>query len=193
MSDQFDCPYPSSSESECRHSDSECQEPPAAQEQKKRKGGPRPPRNEYKAWVGESEMTCEIDGSLSLEDRTEALKETIKNRLSHTLPTGNCVKALAVLVDSKEYSGGSGECKFRIKLYIQTRNTTVLRLQSWLSNDCKLRGLKGGLCGTDEFDKDMKKTAPWVVLPIFSTIKLNNAGRAAKRVIDRYIIPCILT
>ena len=191
MSDQFDCPYPSSSESECRHSDSECQEPPAAQEQKKRKGGPRPPRNECKAWVGESKMIWEIDESLSLEDRTEALKEKLKNRMSHTMP--NCVKAYVVLVDSKEYSGGSGSCKFRIKLYIQTRNTTVLRLQSWLGKDCTLRGLKGGLCGTDEFDEDMKKTAPWVVLPIFSTLKLNNAGRAAKRVIDRSIIACILT
>jgi hypothetical protein len=138
-------------------------------------------------------MTCEIDGSLSLEDRTEALKETIKNRLSHTLPTGNCVKALVVLVDSKEYSGGSGSCKFRIKLYIQTRKTTVRRLQSWLSDDCKLKGLKGGLCGTNEFDEDMKKPAPLVVLPLFSVLKLNNAGRAAKRVIDQYIIACSVT
>jgi len=182
MSDEFDRPYASSSDSELQRSDSECRAPSAAPKQKKRKGGPRPLSNEYRAWVGESETTYDIDESLSLEDRTKGLKEKIKDRLCHTVP--NCVHAYIALVDSTEYSGLVGSYTFPVKLYIQTRNTTVLRLQAWLGNDFKLKPLKGGLCGTDEFDEDMKKPAPWVVLPLFSTLKLNNAGRAAKRVIE---------
>ena len=96
-----------------------------------------------------------------------------------------CVHAYVALVDSSEYSGLHAQYSFPITFYIQTRNTTVIRLQSWLGDDVDLRPMKGGLCGNDPFDTDMKKPAPWVVLPLFSTLKLNNAGRAAKKVMAR--------
>jgi hypothetical protein len=179
MSDQFDCPYASSASSEA-----ECPELPEAP-QKKRKGGPRPrpPRNEFKAWVGETEIKFEFDACLSPEARTTLLKEKLQDRLGNEKP--NFVHAYVALVDSSEYSGLHNKYSFPITFYIQTRNTTVFRLQSWLSDDVVLTPMKGGLCGNDRFDTDMKKPAPWVVIPLFSTLKLNNAGKAAKKVLAR--------
>jgi hypothetical protein len=179
MSDEFDFPYASSTSSDAENS-----ELPAAPQKKRnnrRNGGPRPPRNEFKAWIGETEITFEFDECLSLEARTNLLKEKLRDRLSHTMPA--CVHAYVALVDSSEYSGLHAHYSFPLTFYIQTRNTTVIRLQSWLGDDVHLRPMKGGLCGNDPFDTDMKKPAPWVVLPLFSTLKLNNAGRAAKKVI----------
>jgi hypothetical protein len=37
--------------------------------------------------------------------------------------------------------------------------------------------MNGGLCGNTEIGDDMKKSFPWVLLPIFSKVALNNAGR----------------
>ena len=178
MPDVFDYPSESDAASE---SESESRAPPP--DKCRRKRGPRPPRNEYRAWVGETEVTFEFDEYLSLEARTDLLKEKIQDRLSHNRPP--CVRAYAALVDSSYYSGPPAIFPFPIKVYVQTRNTTVIRLQAWLGEEAVLTPLKGGLCGNDDFDTDMEKPAPWVVLPLFNTLKLNNAGKAAKRVITR--------
>ena len=62
--------------------------------------------------------------------------------------------------------------------------TSVNPLKAWIiSDDCVWTQMNGGLCGNPEFEDDMKKTVPWVILPIFSKVALNNAGRKAKRVI----------
>ena len=161
-------------------SESECCAMPQLQykRQRKRAQRTRAPRNEYSGWVGEKEFTFKFDECLSREARTDLLKEKIQDRLSHKLPA--CVLAYAALVDSSHYSGLHGICSFPIKLYIQTRNTTVIRLQKWLGDEATLMPLKGGLCGNDNFDTDMERPAPWVILPLFSTLKLNNAGKSAK-------------
>ena len=182
MSSEFDCPYPSSESSEAEQS--EDSERPERPPQKKHKGGQRPPRNECKAWFAEAEITFEYDPTLPLEARTNLLKERIKDRLSHEQP--DCVYAYEAHVDSKDYSGPDGKYSFPITFYIQTRNTTKIPLQKWLGDDVEVTPMKGGLCGNDEYDNAMKRPAPWVVLRLFSTIKLNNAGRAAKKVIVRY-------
>jgi hypothetical protein len=181
MSDVFDYPSESDADSE---SELECQATP--QDQRKRQSTrcrrTRAPRNEYCGWFCEPEVTFEFDEYLSLEARTDLLKEKIQDRLSHEQPA--CVLAYAALVDSSHYSGPEGKSSFTVKFYIQTRNTTVMRLQAWLGEE--LTPIKGGLCNDDEYNTDMERPAPWVVLPLYKTLKLNNAGRAAKKVIARY-------
>jgi hypothetical protein len=49
--------------------------------------------------------------------------------------------------------------------------------QSVSEGNCKGTQMNGGLCGNTEIGDDMKKSFPWVLLPIFSKVALNNAGR----------------
>ena len=178
MSSEFDCPYPSSESSEAEQS-----ERPERPPQKKRKGGPRPSQNECKAWFAEAEINFEFDPTLSPEARTNLLKERIKDLLSHNQPP--CVHAYEAHVDSNDYSGTDGKYSFPVTFYLQTRNTTKIRLQTWFGEETEVTPVKGGLYGNEYYDADRKKPPPWVVLRLFSTIKLNNAGRAAKKAIAR--------
>ena len=166
--------------------ESECRDPPPEKRKGQSMRGPRPPRNERSAWLGETEINFEFDPTLSLEARTNLLKERIKDKLSHNQPL--CVHAYVAHVDSKEYSGPEGKYSFPISFFIQTRNTTVGRIQSWLGEEVTVTPLKGGLCGNDEYDNAMKKLGTWVVLRLFSTIKLNNAGRAASAAAEKVTV-----
>ena len=180
MSSEFDCPYPSSESSEAEQS--EDSERPERPPQKKHKGGPRPPRNECKAWFAKAEITFEYDPTLPLEARTNLLKERIKDKLSHDQP--HCVHAYEAHVDSKDYSGPDGKYSFPISFYIQTRNTTKIRLQAWFGDDTKVTPMKGGLCGNDAFDADMKRTPrspPWVVLPLFLDDQAEQRGQSSEK------------
>ena len=174
MRDIFDFSSGSDAASE---PESKCRDPPPDKPKRQRKRCPRPPSNEHRAWFGETEITFDFDPNLSLEARTNLLKERIKDRLSHEQP--DCVHAYEAHVDSKDYSGPDGKYSFPITFYIQTRNTTQMRLQKWLGDDAEVTPMEGGLCGNDPYDADIKRPPPWVVLRLFSTIKLNNAGKAA--------------
>ena len=171
--------FPSRSGSEAgSEPESECRDPPAHKPKRK-----RGPSNEYNAWFVEAEIDFEFDPTLSLEARTNLLKERIKDLLSHNQPP--CVHAYEAHVDSNDYSGNDGKYSFPVTFYLQTRNTTKIRLQTWFGDETEVTPVKGGLYGNEFYDADRKKPPPWVVLRLFSTIKLNNAGRAAKKAIAR--------
>jgi hypothetical protein len=159
---------------------------PAARPKRPRKRGTR---KEYRAWTCKSKIDCDLfhdestDG-LTLEEKTNFLKEHLRTRLQHDLP--RAVLACAALVDSNVYSGPPARLSIPVTFYLQTKNTTAIPLEAWIGDGSVWTHVPGGLCGNPEFDADMSKPAPWAVLQIFSKLALNNAGRRAKRVIARF-------
>ena len=159
---------------------------PAARPKRPRKRGPR---KEYCAWKCTTRIDCDLfhdkstDG-LTLEEKTNLLKEHLRTRLQHDLP--RAVLACAALVDSNVYSGPPARLSIPVTFYLQTKNTTAIPLEAWIGDGSVWTHVPGGLCGNPEFDADMCKPAPWAVLQIFSKLALNNAGRRGKRVIARF-------
>ena len=180
MPHEFDDFYPSSEEDA---TSVQAPEGPKAKRQRKRGSG-----NQHRAFKCTTSIRCEMfdaesaDG-LSVQARTDMLKEHLLTRLTHERPAA--VTALAALVDSSHYSGPPGTYTVPITFYIQTRNTTSIPLDAWLGGKCE--PVPGGLYGNDEFDTNIEKPAPWVVLHLHNTLKLNNAGKKAKAVIARYL------
>ena len=77
---------------------------PAAWPKRPRKRGPR---NEYRAWICKSVLDCDLfyaesTNGLTVEEKTNLLKEHLRTRLNHNQP--RAVLACAVLVDSSAYS-----------------------------------------------------------------------------------------
>lgn len=156
---------------------------PPPQSKRPRKRGPR---NEYCAWACKTKIDCDLfalesSESLSVEDRTKLLTEHVRTRVHHNRPMS--VLASAAIVDTRHYSGPPSSHSIPITFYVQTKNVTAIPLNDWIGDGSIWTPMPGGLCGNPEFDADMSKPAPWVVLKIFSVLKLNNAGRRAKRVI----------
>ena len=159
---------------------------PAARPKRPRKRGPR---NEYRAWICKSVLDCDLfyaesTNGLTVEEKTNLLKEHLRTRLNHDQP--RAVLACAVLVDSSVYSGPPARFSIPVIFYVQTRSITAIPLNVWFGDGSVCTPVPGGLCGNPEFDADMRKPAPWAVLQIFSKLALNNAGRRAKRVIARF-------
>ena len=147
------------------------------------------PRNQYRAWIFKTVVDCDLflaestDG-LTVEGKTNLLKEHLRTRLNHDQP--RAVLACAALVDSSVYSGPPARFSIPVIFYIQTRSITATPLNAWFGDGSVCTPVPGGLCGNHEFDADMRKPAPWTVLQIFSKLALNNAGRRAKRVIAHF-------
>ena len=120
----------------------------------------------------------ETDG-MTVEAKTNMLKEWIRMRWGNTKPD-TLVTSMTLLVNSTDYSGPPGACRIHFTGYVQTKKTSVNPLKAWMG-DCKWTQMNGGLCGNPEFGDDMKKTFPWAILPIFSKVALNNAGRKEQR------------
>jgi hypothetical protein len=176
----FDDAYPSDSEEE------DATLEPAVQGPKLKRQRKRGPGNQHRAFTCSTAIQCDMFDAesadrISVQARTEMLEEHLRTRLNHNRP--DAVKAFAVVVDSSHYSGPPATYSVPITVYIQTKNTTSIPLDAWLGCVCK--HVPGGLCGNHAFDTDMEKPAPWVILPLFNTLKLNNAGKAAKKVIAR--------
>jgi hypothetical protein len=152
--------------------------PPAQMKTVKRAYKPR--TDQCKAWKVEGAVNAdclageETDGR-TVEAKTNILKEWIRMRWGNTKPD-TLVTSMTLLVNSADYSGPPGACRIHFTGYAQTKKTSVNPLKAWLS-DCKWTQMNGGLCGNTEFGDDMKKSFPWVILPIFSKVALNNAGR----------------
>jgi hypothetical protein len=121
---------------------------------------------------------------LTVEEKTNLLKEHLRTRLNHDQP--RAVLACAALVDSSVYSGPPARFSIPVIFYVQTRSITAIPLNVWFGDGIVWTPVPGGLCGNPEFDADMCKPAPWAVLQIFSKLALNNAGSRAKRVIARF-------
>ena len=172
MPHEFDDVYPSSEEDT---TSIQAPEGPKPKRQRKRGSG-----NQFKAFKCATSIQCDMVDAESVQARTDLLEEHLRTRLNHTRP--GAVKAFAVLVDSSNYSGPPATYIVPITVYIQTKNTTSIPLDAWLG--CKCEPMRGGLCGNRDFDEDMAKPAPWVVLNLHNTLKLNNAGKAAKKVIQ---------
>jgi hypothetical protein len=147
------------------------------------------PRNQYRAWIFKTVVDCDLflaestDG-LTVDGKTNLLKEHLRTRLNHDQP--RAVLACAALVDSSVYSGPPARFSIPVIFYIQTRSITATPLNAWFGDGSVCTPVPGGLCGNHEFDADMRKPAPWTVLQIFSKLALNNAGRRAKRVIAHF-------
>jgi hypothetical protein len=126
----------------------------------------------------------ESTNGLTLEEKTNFLKEHLRTRLQHDLP--RAVLACAALVDSNVYSGPPAKLSIPVTFYLQTKNTTAIPLETWICYGSVWTHVPGRLCGSPEFDANMRKPAPWAVPQIFSKLTLNNAGRRVKRVIARF-------
>ena len=89
----------------------------------------RGPRNEYRAWICKSVLDCDLfhaestDG-LTVEEKTNLLKEHLRTRLNHDQP--RAVLACAVLVDSSVYSGPPARFSIPVIFYVQTRSITAI-------------------------------------------------------------------
>ena len=184
MPDEFH--YPSSEGETASVSESELPpdaarpKPPDAAVRPKR---PRGPRNECKAWTFTSSMKCDrFTPDLSVEAKAKLIQDHVRTRLNHHLP--KVVRALAIHVNSSYFSGPPGAVNVPFTGYIQTKNTTAIRLNEWVG--CNCTPVPGGLYGNPEFLANIQKPAPWKLLPIISTLALNNAGRQMKRVIPRF-------
>ena len=173
MSHEFDNVYPSSEEDT---NSVQAPEEPKPKRQRQRGSG-----NQFSAFKCATSIQCDMVDAESVQARTDLLEEHLRTRLNHTRP--GAVKAFAVLVNSSDYSGPPATYIVPITVYIQTRHTTSIPLDAWLG--CKCEPVRGGLCGNKDFDDDMAKPAPWMVLNVHNTLKLNNAGRAAKKVLAR--------
>ena len=148
----------------------------------------KPHTYQCKAWKVEGVVNAdclareETDG-MTVEAKTNTFKEWVRLRWGHTKPD-TLILSMTLVVNSADYAGPPGSCRIRFTGYVQTKKTSVNPLKAWLG-DCEWTQMNGGLCGNPEFEVDMKKTLPWLILPIFSKVALNNAGRKAKRVIAR--------
>jgi len=173
MSHEFDDVYPSSEEDT---NSVQAPEEPKPKRQRQRGSG-----NQFNAFKCTTSIQCGMVNAESVQARIDLLEEHLRTRLNHTRP--GAVKACAVLVNSSDFSGPPATFIVPVTVYIQTKNTTSIPLDAWLR--CKCEPVRGGLCGNRDFDEDMAKPAPWVVLNLHNTLKLNNAGRAAKKVLAR--------
>ena len=140
--------------------------------------------DQCKSWKVEGAVNAdclaaeETDG-MTAEAKTNILKEWIRMRWGNTRPD-TLVTSMTLLVNSADYSGPPRACRIPFTGYVQTKQTSVNPLKAWLP-DCKWTQMNGGLCGNPEFGDDMNKTFPWAILPIFSKVALNNAGRKEQR------------
>jgi hypothetical protein len=176
MPHEFDDVYPSSEEDTNSIQAPEVQAPEKPKRQRERGSG-----NQYRAFTCKTRIQCDMVNAESVQARIELLEEHLRTRLNHTRPAA--VNACAVLVNSSDFSGPPATFFVPMTFYIQTKNTTSIPLDAWLG--CKCEPMRGGLCGNRDFDTDMAKPAPWVVLNLHNTLKLNNAGSAAKKVLAR--------
>jgi hypothetical protein len=183
MPDVFDFSSEESTESaDERGSLSEPRRPAAGPKRPPKRG----PSNQYTAWTFKHKLECnffyaESTNVLTIEEKMNLLNEHLQNRLQHDQP--RAVLACAVLVDSRVYSGPPTRGSIPVTFYVQTKKTTAIPLEAWISDGSVCKPVPGGLCGNPEFDADMSKPVPWAVLQIFSKLALNNAGSRAKRVI----------
>ena len=152
---------------------------PAARPKRTKKRGPS---NQYRAWILKHVLECDLlyaesTDRLTIEEKTNLLKEHLRNRLQLDQP--RAVLACAALVDSSAYSGPQARFSIPVTFYVQTKKTTAIPLEAWFGDGSVWTPVPGGLCGNPEFDADMCKPAPWAVLQIFSKLALNNAGRTS--------------
>jgi hypothetical protein len=152
--------------------------PPAQKNTAKRAYKPR--TDQCKAWKVEGAvnadcLACEATDGMTVEAKTNILKEWIRMRWGNTKPD-TLVLSMTLVVNSAVYSGPPGECRIHFTGYVQTKKTSVNPLKAWMG-DCKWTQMNGGLCGNTEFRDDMEKSFPWVIVPVFSKVALNNAGR----------------
>jgi len=150
----------------------------------------KPRTDQCTAWKVKGEVNVEgfageSTNGMTVEAKANMLKECLRVRLGNEKPS--VVLSMTVIVNSTDYSGPPGACQLEIHFtgYVQTKKTSVNALKAWIGQRNDWTQMNGGLCGNPEFEVDMKKTLPWLILPIFSKVALNNAGRKAKRVIAR--------
>ena len=94
---------------------------PAARPKRPRKRGPR---KEYCAWKCTTKIDCDLfhdesTNGLTVEEKTNLLKEHLWTRLQHDLP--RAVLACAALVDSNVYSGPPARLSIPVTFYLQTK------------------------------------------------------------------------
>ena len=107
---------------------------PAARPKRPRKRGPR---KEYCAWKCTTKIDCDLfhDEStnvLTVEEKTNLLKEHLRTRLNHDQP--RAVLACAVLVDSSVYSGPPARFSIPVIFYVQSRSITAIPLNAWFGD-----------------------------------------------------------
>ena len=67
-----------------------------------------------------------------------------------------------------------------VQLLRDQRQTAV---QAWLPPPCKWTVVPGGLHGTTDFQRDiLEAQEPWIIVPVFGAIGMNNAGRQNSKV-----------
>ena len=187
LRDQFD----PTSEYDLGSPRSVSEEPPPAQ-RKTAKRARKPRTDQCKAWKVKGVVNVDVFAGESTDGMTVEAKT---NMLKEWLCVGNekppIVLSMTVVFNSIDYSGPPGACQIHLTGYVQTTQTSVHPLKAWMGDDFVWTQMNGGLCGNSQFDDDMNKSLPWVILPIFSKVALNNAGRKAKRVIAR-LHPCVI-
>jgi hypothetical protein len=163
-------------------------EGPSPAQRKTAKRDRKPRTDQCTAWKVKGEANVEgfageSTNGMTVEAKANMLKECLRLLLGNEKPS--VVLSMTVIVNSADYSGPPGACQIHFTGYVQTKQTSVNPLKAWIGQRNDWTQMNGGLCGNPEFEVDMKKTLPWLILPIFSKVALNNAGRKAKRVIAR--------
>jgi hypothetical protein len=122
----------------------------------------RGPSNQYHAWILKHVLECDLlyaesTDRITIEEKTNSLKEHLRNRLQLDQP--RAVLACAALVDSSAYSGPQARFSIPVTFYVQTKNlkTTAISLEAWFGDGSVWTPVPGGLCGNPEFDADMCK------------------------------------
>ena len=144
----------------------------------------RGPSNQYKAWICKTVLDCDLfyaesTDRLTVEEKTNLLKEHLRTRLNHDQP--RAVLACAVLVDSSVYSGPPARFSIPVIFYVQSRSITAIPLNAWFGDGSVCTPVPGGLCGNPKFDADMRKPAPKKKSTILEQVSLAAATKGAMK------------
>ena len=152
---------------------------------KRDRNGESPRCQAWKCQFGMRIEFAESDNGLSVDEKTKKVTDFLQLRTGHNPPRQ--LKAFAVFLNCAEYcEGPPGLQSVQVIAYVQTRPTTAIPLKKWMGDECVWTPIPGGLYGNPEFLANIQKPAPWKLLPIISTLALNNAGRQMKRVIPLF-------
>ena len=110
--------------------------PPAQKNPAKRAYKPR--TDQCTAWKVEGIVNAdclagEATDGMTVDTKTNIIKEWVRMRWGNTKPD-NLVLSVTLLVNSGDYSGRPADCRIHFTGYVQTKNTSVNPLKTWIGD-----------------------------------------------------------